>query len=85
MTEERPSLAKIYWILMKPKVVFLLQATAICGVLVYDLSEGYKNDGWKPIDSVFISLIVQPTPSRLRSEFTMSKFASGELVKKGFI
>ena len=39
-------------------VVFLLQATAICGVLVYDLSEGYKNDGWKPMDSVFTSLIV---------------------------
>ncbi len=58
MTEERPPLAKIYWILMKPKVVFLLQATAICGVLVYDLSEGYKNDGWKPMDSVFTSLIV---------------------------
>jgi len=58
MTEEKPSLAKIYWILMKPRVVFLLQATAICGVLVYDLSEGYKNDGWKPIDSVFTSLIV---------------------------
>ena len=58
MTEEKPSLAKIYWILMKPRVVFLLQATAICGVLVYDLSEGYKNDGWKPIDSVITSLIV---------------------------
>ena len=37
MTEERPSLARIYWILMKPRVVFLLQATAICGVLIYDL------------------------------------------------
>ena len=35
--------------------------------------------------NIFISLIVQPTPSRLRSEFTMSKFASGELVKKGYI
>ena len=58
MTEERPSLARIYWILMKPRVVFLLQATAICGVLVYDLSEGYKKDGWTPIDSVITSLIV---------------------------
>ena len=42
MPEKTPSLAKIYWILMKPRVVFLLQATAICGVLIYDLSEGYK-------------------------------------------
>ena len=58
MTEERPSLARIYWILMKPRVVFLLQATAICGVLIYDLSEGYKKNGWTPIDSVFTSLIV---------------------------
>ena len=58
MTEERPSLARIYWILMKPRVVFLLQATAICGVLIYDLGEGYKNEGWKPIDSVITSLIV---------------------------
>ena len=58
MTEERPSLARIYWILMKPRVVFLLQATAICGVLVYDLSEGYKKNGWTPIDSVITSLIV---------------------------
>ena len=58
MTDEKPSLAKIYWILMKPRVVFLLQATAICGVLVYDFSEGYKREGWTPIDSVMTSLIV---------------------------
>ena len=58
MTDEKPSLAKIYWILMKPRVVFLLQATAICGVLVYDFSEGYKREGWTPIDSVITSLIV---------------------------
>ncbi len=58
MTNEKPSLAKIYWILMKPRVVFLLQATAICGVLVYDFSEGYKREGWTPIDSIRTSLIV---------------------------
>ena len=58
MTDEKPSLAKIYWILMKPRVVFLLQATAICGVLVYDFSEGYKSEGWTPIDSLITSLIV---------------------------
>jgi len=58
MTDEKPSLAKIYWILMKPRVVFLLQATAICGVLVYDFSEGYKREGWTPIDSLITSLIV---------------------------
>ena len=26
---EKPSVLEIYWILMKPRVVFLLQATAI--------------------------------------------------------
>ena len=57
MSQTRPSLLKIYWILMKPRVVVLLQATAICGVLVYDLREGYDNgrDVW---DSLFTSLIV---------------------------
>ena len=58
MLDKRPSLLKIYWILMKPRVVFLLQATAICGVLVYDLSEGYKRDGWNFNDSIVTSLVV---------------------------
>ena len=40
---EKPSVLEIYWILMKPRVVFLLQATAICGVLVYDFKEGYDS------------------------------------------
>ena len=57
MDNEKPSLAKIYWILMKPRVVLLLQATAICGVLVYDLREGYDN-GRNVMDSVATSLIV---------------------------
>ena len=39
MYNGKPSLAKIYWILMKPRVVLWLQATAICGFLVYDLRE----------------------------------------------
>ena len=43
---------------MKPKVVFLLQATAICGVLVYDFSEGYKNQQWSYLDSITTSLVV---------------------------
>ena len=58
MPEKTPSLAKIYWILMKPRVVFLLQATAICGVLVYDLSKGYKEENWTLMDSIITSLIV---------------------------
>ncbi|MDE0741278.1 MAG: heme o synthase [Candidatus Poseidoniia archaeon] len=47
----------MYWILMKPRVVILLQATAICGVLVYDLREGYDN-GRNTWDSLITSLIV---------------------------
>ena len=58
MPKKTPSLAKIYWILMKPRVVFLLQATAICGVLVYDLSKGYKEENWTLMDSIITSLIV---------------------------
>jgi protoheme IX farnesyltransferase len=42
---------------MKPRVVILLQATAICGVLVYDLREGYDN-GRNTWDSLITSLIV---------------------------
>ena len=42
---------------MKPRVVILLQATAICGVLVYDLREGY-DDGRNTWDSLVTSLIV---------------------------
>ena len=57
MNNEKPSLAKVYWILMKPRVVLLLQATAICGVLVYDLREGYDN-GRNVMDSIVTSLIV---------------------------
>tara|TARA_B110000438_G_scaffold31035_1_gene30514 strand:+ start:362 stop:1276 length:915 start_codon:yes stop_codon:yes gene_type:complete len=57
MSEKKPSLAKIYWILMKPRVVILLQATAICGVLAYDLREGYNN-GRTSLDSLVTSLIV---------------------------
>jgi protoheme IX farnesyltransferase len=42
---------------MKPRVVILLQATAICGVLAYDLREGYNN-GRTSLDSLVTSLIV---------------------------
>jgi len=42
---------------MKPRVVILLQATAICGVFIYDLREGYDN-GRNIWDSLFTSLIV---------------------------
>jgi len=40
---DRPSILEIYWILMKTRVVLLLQATAICGVLVYDFKEGHDS------------------------------------------
>jgi protoheme IX farnesyltransferase len=42
---------------MKPRVVILLQSTAICGVLAYDLREGYDN-GRTSLDSLVTSLIV---------------------------
>ena len=54
---DKPSLLQIYWILMKPRVVFLLQATAICGVLVYDFKEGYDS-GREYIDSLISCGIV---------------------------
>ena len=41
MSQTKPSLLKIYWILMKPRVVFLLQVTALCGIFTYDFKEGY--------------------------------------------
>ena len=42
---------------MKPRVVFLLQATAICGVLVYDFKEGYDS-GREYLDSLISCAIV---------------------------
>ena len=57
MTENRPSLLKVYTILMKPRVVLLLQATAICGVLTYDFKEGYEL-GREYTDSLRSSMIV---------------------------
>ena len=57
VTGERPSLLKIYAILMKPRVVLLLQATAICGVLTYDFREGYDL-GREYKDSLWSSIIV---------------------------
>ena len=57
LTMEKPSLLKIYWILMKTRVVLLLQATAICGILTYDLKEGYDS-GRDYIDSLWTCLVV---------------------------
>ena len=57
MSQTRPSLLKIYWILMKPRVVFLLQVTALCGIFTYDFKEGY-NSGRNYIDSIQTSIIV---------------------------
>jgi len=57
LTMEKPSLLKIYWILMKTRVVLLLQATAICGILTYDLKEGYDS-GRDYTDSLWTCLIV---------------------------
>ncbi len=57
MSEAKPSLLKIYWILMKPRVVFLLQVTALCGIFTYDFREGYDS-GRTYIDSIITSFIV---------------------------
>ena len=57
MSQAKPSLLKIYWILMKPRVVFLLQVTALCGIFTYDFKEGYDS-GRTYIDSIKTSLIV---------------------------
>jgi len=57
MSQVKPSLLKIYWILMKPRVVFLLQITALCGIFTYDFREGYDS-GRTYYDSIMTSLIV---------------------------
>jgi len=57
MSQTKPSLLKIYWILMKPRVVFLLQVTALCGIFTYDFKEGY-NSGRNYIDSIQTSMVV---------------------------
>lgn len=57
MSQTKPSLLKIYWILMKPRVVFLLQVTALCGIFTYDFKEGY-NSGRNYIDSIQTSVVV---------------------------
>ena len=54
---KEPSILEVYWILMKPRVVFLLQATAICGVLVYDFKEGYDS-GRDYLDSLISCAIL---------------------------
>tara|TARA_B100001113_G_scaffold238238_1_gene195858 strand:- start:13377 stop:14285 length:909 start_codon:yes stop_codon:yes gene_type:complete len=57
MSQTKPSLLEIYWILMKPRVVFLLQVTALCGIFTYDFKEGY-DAGRTYFDSIITSLIV---------------------------
>ena len=57
MSQTKPSLLKIYWILMKPRVVFLLQVTALCGIFTYDFKEGYES-GRNYIDSIQTSVVV---------------------------
>ena len=57
MSQTKPSLLKIYWILMKPRVVFLLQVTALCGIFTYDFKEGYSS-GRNSIDSIQTSIVV---------------------------
>ena len=42
---------------MKPRVVFLLQITALCGIFTYDFREGYDS-GRTYVDSITTSLIV---------------------------
>ena len=42
---------------MKPRVVFLLQVTALCGIFTYDFKEGYDS-GRNYIDSIQTSVVV---------------------------
>jgi protoheme IX farnesyltransferase len=42
---------------MKPRVVFLLQVTALCGIFTYDFKEGYES-GRNYIDSIQTSVVV---------------------------
>ena len=42
---------------MKPRVVFLLQVTALCGIFTYDFKEGYGS-GRNYIDSIQTSIVV---------------------------
>ena len=42
---------------MKPRVVFLLQVTALCGIFTYDFKEGYDS-GRTYTDSIITSLVV---------------------------
>ena len=42
---------------MKPRVVFLLQVTALCGIFTYDFREGYDS-GRTYVDSIITSFIV---------------------------
>ena len=42
---------------MKPRVVFLLQVTALCGIFTYDFSKGY-DDGRNYMDSIWTSFVV---------------------------
>ena len=37
METDRPSILEIYWILMKPRVIVLLQITAVCAIAVHDM------------------------------------------------
>jgi protoheme IX farnesyltransferase len=42
---------------MKPRVVFLLQVTALCGIFTYDFKEGY-NSGRNYMNSIQTSIVV---------------------------
>ena len=42
---------------MKPRVVFLLQVTALCGIFTYDFSKGYDS-GRNYVDSIWTSFVV---------------------------
>ena len=42
---------------MKPRVVFLLQVTALCGIFTFDFSKGYDS-GRNYVDSIWTSFVV---------------------------
>ena len=51
------------------------------------LTEGTDNfvNKLPSVMTIFVSMAIQPTPSKLRTEFSMGKFKTGALVKEGYV
>jgi len=55
---EAPPLLVVYWRLLKPRVVMLLQITAICGVIIYNLMNEMVADRGDIVKIIEQSLVV---------------------------